>query len=119
MYWVSLTCLSCKFVDVVNKIRSCTTPGCKGNLAPVGVKCLGLGGGLAVSYSCDGCALKGAVFQTMCTNLAVQVHTVSMYVQVAFIIAGSTHAVYYKTLKLALGIEAASAPVFMDTIYAM
>ena len=46
-------------------------------------------------------------------------NAVRMCVQVAFIIAGSTHAVYYKTLKLALGIEAARAPVFMDTIYAM
>ena len=33
-----------------------------------------------------------------------------MCVQVAFIIAGSTQAVYYKTLKNALGIEAVSGP---------
>ena len=110
-----------KFLDVVNKIRSCTTPGCKGNLAPVGVKCRGLGGGLAVSYSCDGCALKGAVLETQ-SNYVHQLgstNTVSMCVQVAFIIAGSTHAVYYKTLKHALGIEAVSAPSFMDTSYTM
>ena len=78
-------------LDVVNKIRSCTTPGCK---APVGVKCRGLGGVLAVSYSCDGCALKGAVLETQ-SNYVHQLgstNTVSMCVQVAFIIAGSTHA---------------------------
>ena len=48
-------------------------------------------------------------------------NTVSMCVQVAFIIAGiySTHAVYYKTLKHALGIEAVGAPVFMDMLHAM
>ena len=33
-------------------------------------------------------------------------NVVKMCVQVAFIIAGSTHAVYYKTLKHTLGIEA-------------
>ena len=84
--------------------------------APVGVKCRRLGGGLAVSYSCDGCALKGAVLETQ-SNYVHQLgstNTVSMCVQV---IAGSTHAVYYKTLKHALGIEAVSAPSFMDTIY--
>ena len=102
-----------KFLDVVNKIRSCTTPGCKGNLAPVGVKCRGLGGGLAVSYSCDGCALKGAVLETQSNYVHPlgSTNTVSMCVPVAFIIAGSTHAVYYKTLKHALGIEAVSAPI--------
>ena len=37
-------------------------------------------------------------------------NAISMCVQVAFIIAGSTQAVYYKTLKNALGIEAVSGP---------
>ena len=45
--------------------------------------------------------------------------TVSMSVQVAFIVAGCTHAVYYKTLKHALGIDAVGMDVFMDTIYGM
>ena len=39
-----------------------------------------------------------------------------MCVQVAFIIASSTDAVYYKTLKHALGIEAVGEHAFMDTI---
>ena len=44
---------------------------------------------------------------------------ISTCIQVGFICAGITHAVYYKTLKNALGIEAVSAPAFMDTIYSM
>ena len=44
-------------------------------------------------------------------------NTVSRSVQVAFIIAGSTPAVYYKTLRHALGINAVSMNIFMDTIY--
>ena len=109
-----------KFLEVVNKIRSCTTPGCKGHLAPVGVKCQGLGGGLAVSYSCDGCALKGAMFETHSANHQLgNTNALSMCVQVAFIIAGSTHARYYKTLKHALGIQAVSAHVFMNTLHAL
>ena len=42
-----------------------------------------------------------------------------MSVQVAFIVAGCTHAVYYKTLKRALGIDALCFDYFMDTIYHM
>ena len=72
MCWVSLNCLLGKFLEVVNKIRSCTTPGCKGHL--VGVKCRGLGGGLAVSYSFDGCALKGAVFKLCAPTWQYKLH---------------------------------------------
>ena len=36
------------FVSTVNQIRTCTTSGCKGNLAPVAVKCRGLGGAVTV-----------------------------------------------------------------------
>ena len=43
----------------------------------------------------------------------------SMSVEVAFIVVGTTHAAYYKTLKHALGIDAVGMDVFMDTIYAM
>ena len=46
----------------------------------------------------------------------VGAQTLSMSIQVA---AGSTHAVYYKTLKHAVGIEAVCMDVFMDTIYYM
>ena len=55
--------------------------------------------------------MKGAMFEThvsQCENS----NAISICVQVAFIIAGSTHAVYYKTLKNALGIEAVSGPVY-------
>ena len=106
------------FLAAVNTIRSCVTPGCKGNLHPVGVKCRGLGGGISVSCCCDGCGMKGAMFDTHSRQVG-NTNTVSMCVQVAFIVAGSTHASYYKTLKHALGIEAVSEPVFTDTIYAM
>ena len=41
----------------------------------------------------------------------------STSVQVAFIVAGSTHAVYYKTLKYALGIDAVCMNVFIYYMY--
>ena len=46
-------------------------------------------------------------------------NVISTCVQVAFLCAGNTHAVYYKTLKNALGIEAVSAPAFMDKIHSL
>ena len=107
-----------KFMKVVNSIRSCTTPGCKGNLVAVSVKCRGLGGGIAVRYTCDGCTAKSVTLETH-ANLCGNKNTVSMSVQVAFIISGSTHAVYYKTLKHALGIQAVTANIFGNTIHAM
>ena len=106
-----------KFLKLLNEIRHCATPGCKGNVVPVDVKCQGLGGAVCVSCCCDGCSLKGAVFTTHVSHDNRNV--ISTCIQVGFICAGITHAVYYKTLKNALGIEAVSAPAFMDTIYSM
>ena len=48
-----------KFLKLLNDIRHCATPGCKGNLVPIGVKCQELGGGISVSCCCDGCSVKG------------------------------------------------------------
>ena len=46
-------------------------------------------------------------------------NTIIVSLQVAFIIAGCTHATYYKMLSQSLGIEAVSATTFMCTIRAM
>ena len=62
--------------------------------------------------------IKGTMFETH-VNEPGNTNVVSKCVQVAFIVAGCTHAVYYKILKNALGIDAISEPVFMDTIYSM
>ena len=42
-----------------------------------------------------------------------------MSLQVAFILAGCTHATYYKTLRHALGIKTVGERVFMRTIELM
>ena len=69
----------------MNRIRRCTTPGCKGNVVPIAVKSQGLGGGLFVSCVCDGCAMKGAVFETHSkhTNQLGTTNIITMCVQVA------------------------------------
>ena len=106
---------------MVNANRSCTTPGCKGNFAPVAFNCHRLGGAITVRYSCDGCNLKGATFKahSKCETVLAGSNTISVSLQVAFIIAGSTHATYCKTLGHSLGIDTVSAPTFMCTIRAM
>ena len=95
------------FVNSVNQIQRCTTSGCKGNLAPVAVKCRGLGGAVTVRYSCDGCGLKGATFEahSKCETVLAGSNTISVSLQVAFIIAGCTHATYCKALNHSLGID--------------
>ena len=109
------------FISTVNQIRTCTTSGCKGNLAPVAVRCRGLGGAITVRYSCDGCGLKGATFEahSKCETVLAGSNTISVSLQVAFIIVGCTHATYCKALSHSLGIDAVSAPTFMCTIRAM
>ena len=105
------------FVSMVNANRSCTTPGCKGNFAPIHK----LGGAITVRYSCDGCNLKGATFKahSECETVLAGSNTISVSLQVAFIIAGSTHATYCKTLGHFLGIDVVSSSTFMCTIRAM
>ena len=88
------------FVSMVNANRSCTTPGCKGNFAPVAFNCHRLRGAITVRYSCDGCNLKCVTFKahSKCETVLAGSNTISVSLQVAFIIAGSTHATYCKTL---------------------
>ena len=109
------------YINTVNKIRSCTTPGCKGNLAPVAVKCRGIGGAITVRYSCDGCNLKDARFEahSKCETMLAGSNTISVSLQVVFIIAGNTHVTICKTLCHSLGIDTVSGPTFMCRICAM
>ena len=99
-----------KFVQSVNTIRGCKTPNCAGALVPVAVKCRGLGGALSVTFACNGCASQWALFDTCAKDQLSTGYTsdISVCVQVAFILAGSTHTTYYKTLQHALGIKAVS-----------
>ena len=89
-----------RFLEMVNNIRGCKTPGCTGKLVPISVDSQGLGGSFSIIRYCDGCSLKGALFETSMKHEGQcgSTNAVGMCVQVAFIIAGSTHAVYYKTL---------------------
>ena len=106
-----------RFITVINEIRGCKTPNYKGKLIPVEVKSTGLGGALDIMYViCDGCQLRGANFTTCAMSKLINHSEISLCVQVAFIIAGCTHATYYKTLQHSLGIAAVSMPVFMRTI---
>ena len=106
------------FVDSINNIRGCKTPGCDGNLVPVAVKSTGMGGGLSVCFGCDGCKVKLALFEsfTRYENEPAYNNDISVSVQVAFILAGSTHTTYCKTLQNALGMKTVNANMFYETI---
>ena len=110
-----------KFVQSVNTIRGCKTPNCAGALVPVAVKSRGLGGALSITFTCNGCASQWALFDT-CAKYQLRsgyVSDISVCVQVAFLIAGNTHATYYKTLQHALGIKAVGMRTFLHTIERM
>lgn len=106
-----------KFVDSLNKIRGCKTSNCEGNLVPMYVKSVGLGGGIHIRFGCNGCRSKQAVFETYSKyERARGMNVISACVQVAFIMAGSTHAVYAKTLSHALGMNTVNCGTFLKTI---
>ena len=97
-----------KFVDSINNIRGCKTSKCEGNLVPICVKSVGLGGSIHIRFGCNGCRSKQVVFETsskykLAQGMTRGMNPISLCVQVAFIMAGSTHAVYAKTLRHALG----------------
>ena len=96
----------------------CVTPGCNGRLVPIDIKSTGLGGAISMKYTCNGCVEQHAHFEAYCKydREHGSMSEVGMTVQVAFIVAGCTHATYYRALKLALGIDGVSAPTFMNTI---
>ena len=69
-----------------------------------------------VRYTCNGCASKDALFETSSNFQDHASSSISMCVQVAFIVAGCTHAAYHRTLTLALGIQAVCMKTFLKTI---
>ena len=83
------------------------------------MKSVGLGGALTICYVCNGYASQWAVFETLAKYELGNATEISIATQVAFIIAGCTHATYYKTLKHTLGIEAVCLPTFQSTIERM
>ena len=105
------------FVELVNSVRRCVTPGCSGALVPSAVKSIGLGGAISITFSCNRCLMHHIPFESSvkCGGTT----EVAVAVQVAFLVAGCTHYTYYKALKLALGIDAVSPGVFMLTIVKM
>ena len=106
-----------KFVKSINKTRGCKTPNCRGNLVPVRVKSTGLGGAVSISYMCSGCVTQNVMLDTKFTsNICSEI---SVSIQVAFIVAGCTHATYTRALKHALGIDTVNMDTFLKTIQRM
>ena len=82
------------------------------------VKSVGLGGAIHIRFGCNGCRSKQAAFETV-SKYEHGKNAISLSVQVAFIMAGSTHAVYAKTLRLALGMIAVDETIYFKTIKSM
>ena len=105
------------FIQLLNASRRCVTPGCSGILIPSSVKMSGLGGAISITFSCNGCLMHHIPFES---SLKFKGTTkIGTAVQVAFIVAGCTHATYCKVLRYALGIDAVGANAFMSTIVKM
>ena len=105
------------FIQQLNSIRCCSTRGCTGVLIPSTIKSIGLGGAVSIFFTCNGCFLHHAHFESSVQYEGTS--EVSIAVQVAFMVAGCTHANYYRALKQALGMDTVSPDTFMSTIVRM
>ena len=105
-----------QLIDQVNLTSNCYTPRCTGKLVPVNVKLVGLGGAAIVKFACTGCTDRNLAFHSSVTIALSKRTVVSLALQVAFVIAGCTHAQYSKVLKQCMGVSSVSASIFYDTI---
>ena len=74
------------FIHQLNSIRCCSTQGCTGVLIPSTVKSIGLGGAVSISFTCNGCFLHHAHFESSVRYEGTS--EVSIAVQIAFMVAG-------------------------------
>ncbi len=99
-----------QFVQQMNKIRRCNTPGCVGDLVPLSIKVKGLGGAVSIAYACSGCGVQAALFEASPRYELDNTTEIGVAVQVAFVISGCMHSTYQHVLKYALSIDAVSQP---------
>ena len=118
---------STQLIDLVNQINSscsCKTAGCKGHLIPHEVVSTGLGGSVEVKLICNGCWARTLSFNSSSKHVVprqghqlTSVRTiVSLALQVAHFVFGSSYRQYYKTLKMGLGIPVVSEGTFNHVI---
>ena len=107
------------FVEAINSVRCCVTPGCNGILVPVSLQSKGLGGTVNISYVCNGCGISKVFFEGSLKNKSLNTTEVGASTQVAFIISGCLYATYCKVLKLSLGLDTVCFSTFYSTIERM
>ena len=107
------------FVEAINSVRCCVTPGCNGILVPVSLQSKGLGGTVNISYVCNGCGISKVFFEGSLKNESLNTTEVGASIQVAFIISGCLYATYCKVLKLSLGLDTVCFSTFYSTIERM
>ena len=86
---------------------------------PSTVKSIELGGAVSIFFTCNGCFLHHAHFESSVRYEGTCTSEASVAVQVAFMVAGCTHANYYRALKQALGMDTVCPNTFMSTIVRM
>ena len=94
-----------KFVDTINAARKCATPSCRGILVCSSLRMKGMGGSVEIIYVCNGCGSHDTIFTGCDVHKSMRTTTIGSSIMLAFIISGCLFSTYYKTMKLALGIN--------------
>ena len=82
------------FVDNINKVSVCSTPGCHGKLKHISTKLVGLGGDIEVHFDCSGCDRRRLTYPASALHEQSRQPTLSLSLQVACIAAAVNYAQY-------------------------
>ncbi len=78
-----------KFVQQMNEMWQCSTPGCMGDLVPLSIQTKGLGGAVSIPYACSGCGIQAALFEASPRYELSSQTEIGVAVQVALSLVGA------------------------------
>ena len=107
------------FIHQINRNSRCKTTGCKGDLIPVGIRTLHLGGAIHLKFACSGCENRHMLFQSSVLLEQSQRTLIGFALEVAFIVGGCTQSQYRRVLRNALGINCFGHSTFDDAFKLM
>ena len=101
------------FVDNINKVSMCCTPGCHGKLKHVSRKLVCWG--IEMHFDCSGCDRRCVTYPASALHEQSQQPTLSLSLQVACIAAGLSYVQYQQLFGSGVGLKCVSPKVFYQS----
>ena len=87
-----------------------------GKLIPVGLQEKGLGGAVKVQLACSGCGTRLDYSSSQIALMSSRRNCVSLATALCFVVYGHGYSMYYKVLKMGLGIDVLASSNFYKVI---